>query len=174
MVDILININYTLSTMKKAIAASNQNFESLPFRSPQYLSWHRLFKREFTKFLESKGATKFEISKSNHFDMDGFFTLGTSIWFFMINDLRTGDSKAPPMLIRSAAHYKDFAGGRNQYISMKDESSFVEYFDRIVSRPIQRAPSSNLIAEINAAQSEYMVTGGIINTSVNAALELKY
>jgi hypothetical protein len=102
--------------MKKAIEATQAEFESASCRTPEYLSWHRLFKREFTKFLTEKGATLVQIGKPNHFDMSGFFTLGTQIWYFSISDLRWSKDQ---MLLRTAKHYKDYTGGNNQYVPLK-------------------------------------------------------
>jgi hypothetical protein len=114
--------------MKKALQSTQQEFESSSSRTPQYLSWHRLFKRAFTKFLESKGATNIVIGKPNHFDMSGFFTLGNAVWYFSISDLRWSKES---MLIRTAEHYKDYTGGRNQYIPLTTEESFTKDFTSI-------------------------------------------
>jgi len=115
--------------MKKAIASTQQYFESSCSRTPEYLAWHRLFKGEFTKFLTSIGATLVQIGKPNHFDMSGFFTMGTQAWYFRIEDLRWSKDK---MLIRIAKSYKDYAGGMNQYASLMDETRFVEHVKGIV------------------------------------------
>lgn len=119
--------------MKKAIKATQAEFESSSGRTPEYLAWHRLFKREFTKFLESKGMTGIDIHKPNHFDMSGFFKDGSKdqIWYFSISDLRGFKDQ---MLIRTADHYKDFTGGRNQYIPLNNtEVTFALYFDAIMT-----------------------------------------
>jgi len=42
--------------MKTALALTAQRFESASHRTEEYLSWHRNFKRAFTKFLTEKGA----------------------------------------------------------------------------------------------------------------------
>lgn len=107
--------------MKRALAATQEYFETSSGRTPEYLSWHRLFKKEFTKFLESKGATTISIGKPNHFDMNGFFTLGIQIWYFSVSDLRFFKET---MLIRTAQHNKDYRGGSNCYVSLKNESEF--------------------------------------------------
>lgn len=118
--------------MKKALFATQTHFESSSSRTPEYLSWHKLFKREFTKFLESKGMTGIEIGKPNHFDLSGFFKDGKKdqIWYFRIEDIRWSKDN---MLIRTAQHYKDYTGGRNQYIPLKDGANDFEYgFHQIV------------------------------------------
>ena len=150
--------------MKKAIAATNKDFESSCSKTPEYLSWHRLFKREFTQFLTAKGASNIAIGKPNHFDMSGFFTLGNTVWYFSIGDLRHGGT-ASPMLIRTAAHYKDYSGGMNQYIPMRNETAFTDGFDSVIARNEQ-----GMLRPIHHAIN----TSPIINASVNAAPELKF
>jgi len=114
--------------MKKALQSTKQEFESACNRTPQYLTWHRLFKREFTKFLLDNGATNVYIHNPNHFDMSGFFTLLPVIWYFSISDLRGFKDK---MLIRTAQSYKDYTGGKNQYISLSSEASLLQGFTTI-------------------------------------------
>ena len=117
--------------MNKALQSTHQEFESSSSRTPEYLAWHRLFKREFTKFLTAKEATNIVIGSPNHFDISGFFMLGNAIWYFRIEDLRW--SKAQ-MLIRTAEHYKDYTGGMNQYIPLSSEPVFNKYFTAITQR----------------------------------------
>jgi len=109
--------------MKKAMQLLAQEFESASNRTPQYLQFHRTFKREFTKFLVSIGCEKVEIGKPNHFDMTGFFTYKEQIWYFSISDLRWSKDK---MLIRTADSYRDFSGGYNQYAKMDNLESQIK------------------------------------------------
>ena len=118
--------------MKKAIKATQAEFESSSGKTPEYLAWHRLFKREFSAFLKSKGASNIEIGKPNHFDMSGFFTLGNTIWYFSISDLRGFKDN---MLIRTAKHYKDYTGGMNQYAPLNQgENTFIRIFNEVTER----------------------------------------
>jgi hypothetical protein len=162
--------------MKKALTATQKNFESASHRTPEYLTWHRLFKREFTKFLESKGMTGIDFSKPNHFDLNGFFKDGSKdqIWYFSISDLRGCKDN---MLIRTAKHYKDYTSGFNQYIPLKlSEEKFHFYFNQIVvDYNPPKPPIGNIVTNINNAQLRYANSvGSIINTSVNAAPNLKF
>jgi len=69
--------------MEKAIQETKQEFISSSHRTKQYLAWHRLFKREFTKFLQTElGATRIKILRPNHFDMSGFFEVSGQVWYF--------------------------------------------------------------------------------------------
>lgn len=140
--------------MKKALAATAQEFESSTGKTPEYLAWHRLFKREFTKFLESRGMTGIDIRKPNHFDMSGFFKDGAKdqIWYFSISDLRGFKDS---MLLRTAAHYKDFTGGTNQYASLtKGEDFFGVAFDNIVGKP-QSIPQHPHVAKTIATMGSW-------------------
>ena len=116
--------------MKKALAATNVEFESSSNKTPEYLAWHRLFKKEFTNFLIGfSQATNIQISKPNHFDMSGFFTVDNQIWYFSIADIRRSKDN---MLLRTAKSYKDYTGGTNNFISLKNELDFAFEFRKIV------------------------------------------
>ena len=115
--------------MKKAIESTKQTFESSCIRTPQYLEWHRLFKREFSKFLRDHEATEIHISKPNHFDLSGFFKVHNQIYWFRIEDLRWSKDK---MLIRTAENWKDFTGGFNRYASLSSVEYFTQCFEGIV------------------------------------------
>jgi hypothetical protein len=118
--------------MKNALRATQVEFESSSSRTPEYLAWHKLFKREFTKFLTAKGASNIAIGNPNHFDMSGFFTLGNAIWYFRVGDLRGFKDN---MLIRTATHYKDFTGGRNEYVPLDGTTrDFEDGFNTVISR----------------------------------------
>lgn len=153
--------------MNKAIRATQAHFESASNRTPEYLSWHRLFKREFTKFLVSRGATTIKIGKPNHFDMSGFFTLGNKIWYFSISDLRWSKES---MLLRTARSYTDYTGGMNQYVSMMvDGDNFIRQFNDLTIQEFEIVPMTHVIPKMAETS-----VGAIINTSVNAAPELKF
>jgi hypothetical protein len=111
--------------MKEALTATQKTFVTASNKTPEYLTWHSKFKRAFTKFLQSKGATRIEIGSPNHFDMSGFFTINNQAWYFRIEDLRWSKDK---MLIRTARSYKDYTGGHNQYASLKGETEFARDF----------------------------------------------
>lgn len=104
--------------MKKALAETQKHFESSCGRTPEYLAWHKMFKREFTKYLKSLGMVEIKIGSPNHFDMSGFFKRADGQWFyFSISDLRWSKSD---MLFRTAKHEKDFTGGANFFVAMNN------------------------------------------------------
>lgn len=116
--------------MEKAIASTQEEFVSSCFKTRQYLTWHELFKKEFKKFLIEKGASKIDIGKSNHFDMNGFFTSKRGqIYYFSISDLRWSKNT---MLLRTAKNYKDYTGGSNCSVSLESAEQFENDFNRIV------------------------------------------
>lgn len=110
-----VKYNTINTIMKNALAETQKNFESSSSKTPEYLSWHRLFKREFTKFLGECGATKIQIGKPNHFDMSGFFTVNGRMWYFRIEDVRWSKGS---MLVRIVQSYLDYHGGHNFDVSM--------------------------------------------------------
>lgn len=108
-------------SMLRSLKMTAEDFVSSCGRTPQYLKWHRLFKREFTHELESRGCTDIQIGEPNHFDMSGFFTYRGRILYFSIGDLRWDKGR---MLIRTARSYTDYTGGQNYFVSLKDENEF--------------------------------------------------
>lgn len=105
-------------------------FESSSERTPEYLQFHRLFKREFTKLLKQEfSISKIEIFKPNHFDAGGFFQLTNgNIYYFHIDDLRWDKT----FLIRTAESFQDYSGGSNDYCNTEDYESFLTELRRIV------------------------------------------
>ena len=99
-------------------------FESSSQRTPQYLSFHRIFKQQFIKLLkENFPISRIEISKPNHFDVSGFFELeNKNIYYFSIGDLRWNKEH---MLIRTAKDFKDYTGGCNNFLNLEDWQRFL-------------------------------------------------
>jgi len=91
-------------------------FESSAYRTLEYLKFHRLFKKQFTKTLKEIGAIQVQISKPNHFDANGFFKMANGqIFWFSISDLRWSKDS---LLVRTAKDFKDYSGGQNQFCKM--------------------------------------------------------
>jgi len=115
--------------MEKSLRATKEHFESSCSRTPEYRAWHRLFKREFKKFLTTTGATEIDIGSPNHFDISGFFRMadGQAYWF-RIEDLRWSKDR---MLVRQAKDFKDYTGGFNQYARLDTVEHFIKDLDAI-------------------------------------------
>ncbi len=101
--------------MDTTLKELNQEFVSSSSQTHQYLEFHKLFKKEFKKFLKPY-CKEILISKPNHFNINGFFKLNNDkIYYFSISDLRWSKDK---ILIRTAKDFKDYTGGGNNFINL--------------------------------------------------------
>ena len=104
--------------ISKSLYLLGFDFESSSARTPQYLEFHRIFKKEFTAILKPY-TEEILIHKPNHFDISGFFKLKDGeIYYFSIGDLRWDKGV---MLIRTAENYKDYTGGSNNFIAVNED-----------------------------------------------------
>jgi hypothetical protein len=101
--------------MKKSIALLRKGFESSSFTTPEFSSFFKTFKSEFTKELTNLGATNITFNKG-HFYLFGFFTIDTQAYYFSLSDVR---SQPTELLYRTAKHYKDYTGGSNMYVTIE-------------------------------------------------------
>jgi hypothetical protein len=81
-----------------------------------FKDFFRKEKRRITTNLKFMGCTKIEMDYGFYY-FSGFFTSASGqIYYFSCSDVRHfGYSK---LLYRTATHYKDWTGGRNQYIEV--------------------------------------------------------
>jgi hypothetical protein len=116
--------------MKKALTETQKHFESSSSRTPEYLAWHRMFKREFTKYLKSLGMTDITISRPNHFDMSGFFKRADgTIFYFSISDLRWSKDT---MLFRTAPELGKYdRHGANYFVPLHSYEQFTARFSSL-------------------------------------------
>ncbi len=105
-------------------------YESSSSRTNQYITFCRVFKRQFKKLLnETFDIEKIEISRANHFDQTGFFELSNGrTYYFSIGDLRWNKC----FMIRTAINFEDYTGGINQNCSVEDYESFISDLKSIV------------------------------------------
>lgn len=74
--------------LSKSLYLLGFDFESSCARTPQYLEFHRIFKKEFIDLLMPH-CKNMLFHKPNHFDVNGFFELDDGrIYYFSISDLR--------------------------------------------------------------------------------------
>lgn len=108
----------------------NAEYESSSVRTKQYLTFCRVFKRQFKKLLHDNfDIVKIEISKPNHFDQHGFFELKNgNTYYFSIGDLRWDKC----FLIRTAKDFKDHTGGSNDFCNTEDFGRFMKDLKSIV------------------------------------------
>jgi len=117
--------------MKKALQATKQTFKSFCQKTPEYLAWHKLFKKEFTKFCKNQQISEIQFSKPNHFDLSGFFrTQNGQAWYFRIEDVRWSKES---MLLRKAKDFHDFIGGINCFVFLNNAQTFECGFQRLIA-----------------------------------------
>ena len=109
--------------MKNSIKILQQGFESSSGLTPEFQQFFRTFKKEFTKELESVGATNVQISRG-HFYVSGFCTIDGQVWYFSLSDVRgmeycLNQTCMGKLLYRTAKDYKDYTGGQNRYASIE-------------------------------------------------------
>lgn len=110
---------------------TQRHYESSTGRTPEYRSWHSLFRRHLTAIVTSLGGSKVEVSKPNHFDGTAFFTGPDGrFWYVSIGDIRW---LKRDMLIRTVQSYKDYHGGHNQYVNIEEGEAFLDGLKRVIT-----------------------------------------
>ena len=112
--------------MKKSIELLISGFESSCSKTPEFKSFCRVFKSEFTKELQSIGATDI-VFTFGHFYISGFFATNEQKWYFSLSDVRGmnysithyPESYMSKLMYRTVKDYKDYTGGQNRYIKIK-------------------------------------------------------
>jgi hypothetical protein len=84
----------------------------------EWKSFYRKACSFFKKAVKEVG-TNLKMSRG-HFEFSGFFTANDGrIYYISISDVRFFHEKK--ILIREATSYKDYTGGRNQYLKVDEE-----------------------------------------------------
>ena len=110
--------------MNQIAALIRGGFESSSGLTPQFKAFARLFKRLFTKELAKVECTLLTFNRG-HFYVSGFFKKGEQIYYFSVSDVRDGYwNREVKMLYRTATSTKDYTGGSNQYVNIKDNMCF--------------------------------------------------
>lgn len=106
--------------MKKSLNLLEKGFESSSIKTPEFLSFARIFKKEFKQELDKEyNVTKIEFNVG-HFYISGFFQLDNEkIFYFSISDVRWFSKDR--MLLRTAKTFRDFTGGMNNQIKLKED-----------------------------------------------------
>ncbi len=116
--------------MKKTVKLLEQGFESSSGKTPEFIAFTKIFKREFTSELKSIDVTDIVFSVG-HFYISGFFTVNNQAYYFSLPDVRdinyclktNPDSCMCKLLYRTAKDYKDYTGGVNRYVKIKFDMS---------------------------------------------------
>ena len=88
------------------------------------------FCRDFKKMIKQelkKIDAVLENIDFNHYCLSGFFKLEEQFYYFSMSDIRNTDSST--LLIRTAAHVKDYYGGPNTFVNVEPDM-FVHYFSK--------------------------------------------
>lgn len=109
--------------MKRSIKKLKSGFESSTGKTPEFISFCRTFKSEFSKELMSIGASAIEFNYG-HFYISGFFMIGLQAWYFSLSDVRGMEYNLNrdcmgKLLYRTAKDYRDFTGGQNRYATIE-------------------------------------------------------
>ena len=112
--------------MKQTVKLLEAGFKSSSGKTPEFLNFVKIFKKEFTLELKSIGATDIVFSVG-HFYISGFFTFEGQAYYFSLPDVRdlqysiatNPDSCMSKLMYRTAKSYKDYTGGVNRYVKIK-------------------------------------------------------
>lgn len=123
--------------MKKSVSLLSNGFESSSGVTPEFKHFSGVFRKELKKELESIGATDIKFSVG-HFYISGFFTVNKQAYYFRTPDVRDFAygaalhpfSSANKLLYRTAKDYKDYTGGSNQYVSIREEMAQEMYLKK--------------------------------------------
>jgi|SRR3972149_3605715 len=105
--------------MEKINQLLNRGFESSCYKTPEFLSFSRKFKNAIKKELSTIGS-ELTAYNTGHFYVSGFFRTkkDNQCFYFSLSDVRSGRSQ--PMLYRTAKDEKDYTGGGNEYVELKE------------------------------------------------------
>jgi len=104
--------------MKKTIELLGKGFESSTVATPEFNSFVRTFKRELKKEITKIGGRDI-VFRKGHFFVSGFFTgSNNQIYYFSLTDVRDNPSN---LLVRTAENYKDYTGGQNHWVNIKED-----------------------------------------------------
>lgn len=97
--------------MKQTLRLLKAGFESSSSKTPEFMTFTKVFKKEFTSELKNIGATNIKFNVG-HFYISGFFTVNCQAYYFSISDVRSSSFE---LLYRTVKDYKDYTGGQNRY-----------------------------------------------------------
>jgi hypothetical protein len=104
------------------------------YKTEEIKKTYSMFKRGFKGYLQNYFKLIQFKPRLGHFFISGFFELenkengNKQIYYFSIEDLRGGCK----FMIRTVKDFKDYTGGSNNYLSLKDFEQFNDDLDIIV------------------------------------------
>jgi len=136
--------------MLQIIALLNRGFASSSSLTPEFKSFSTKFKNAITKEINAVGATLVTFNRG-HFDCSGFFKFpdGQHFWF-RIGDVRMwneGDLVFGRMLMRTAAHAKDYTGGKNNFVTLQS-GMLTKWFTKYAPQHIPKVSFSDKMNQV--------------------------
>ncbi len=110
------------TVFKKLLDWKSNSFESSCYKTPEFMAFVRMFRQHIKKQAKENGLDVISFS-TGHFYCSGFFKNKNTgkFAYFSISDVRYfQDSWIDDVLLRTAEHEKDYAGGRNQSVNIQD------------------------------------------------------
>lgn len=123
--------------------------------SPLYKQFFRHFKKEFTELATSFGCTDVQFSKSNYFDMSGFYTMPNGqMAYIHFEDWRWGAG----FYTRTVKHYKDYHGGSNVFLTFDSDEEFVNQFKRFIVGYDKRMEQPKAVTKTEPSEEKIMMS----------------
>lgn len=142
------NVTKNFTTMLQIIALLNRGFQSSSTLTPEFKSFSTKFKNAITKEILAVGAKLVSFNR-NHFECSGFFkTADGQHFYFRLGDVRMwneGDMVFGRVLMRTAAHEKDYTGGKNNFVTLQS-GMLTKWFTKYSP---QHIPKVSMSAKMN-------------------------
>lgn len=108
--------------MEKTLSLLRGGFESSSTKTKEFVSFCKVFKKEFKIELEKIKATNVKIS-IGHFYLSGYFTDNKNrIFYYLFSDVRNFSFQNNyNILIRNANSCQDFLGGTNKFLKIEKD-----------------------------------------------------
>lgn len=110
--------------MNKTLHLLHKGFASSSGKTPEFISFTKVFKTEFRRILNSMHCKNISFNVG-HFYLFGFFDdANGQLWYFSIGDVRWMSDMT--ILVRTAQHRKDYTGGSNRYALLNNLQQTME------------------------------------------------
>ena len=124
---------------RQFVQFAKRGYDSSSGLTDEWKEGYRKMHNGLKTIITELGGVNFESSRG-HFGISGFFTYEEQVWYFSISDVRWFDGR---MLIRTAKDYKDFSGGSNEYVNVRNKERRYGEFQRNMAEEIERLISNN-------------------------------
>ncbi|MDE2027081.1 MAG: hypothetical protein KGJ11_00895 [Candidatus Omnitrophica bacterium] len=118
--EIVVQTRTQKTVFKKLMDWKDNNFESSTVKTPEFMAFAKMLRAHIKKEARENALEVVGFS-TGHFYCSGFFknTATGKFAYFSISDVRYfSDSWIDDVLLRTAAHEKDYTGGGNQFVNI--------------------------------------------------------